>query len=145
MEIWDLPMQANVPSDYSGESVTVDEIFHDFVIHDEPLKVVLENTISDTIAEFFDERIQTTFGGFGLMITIKDFHVGIRNLCDFVAVKTNNRDASFGVKVNRSVARLPVDALLNSGTHFRFDLTHERKKREGMEKEKDGFSRSRLR
>ena len=70
------------------------------------------------------------------MITIKDFHVGIRNLCDFVAVKTNNRDASFGVKVNRSVARLPVDALLNSGTHFRFDLTHERKMREGTEKER---------
>ena len=90
---------------------------------------MLENTVSDTIAEFFDECIQTAFGGFGLMITIEQCQIIITNLSNFVAVKTNNRDASFWVKVNRSVARLPIDALLNSDTHFGFDLTHERKER----------------
>ena len=63
------------------------------------------------------------------MITIEQCQIIITNLSDFVAMKTNNRDASFGIKVNRSVARLPIDALLNSDTHLRFDLTHERKER----------------
>ena len=72
------------------------------------------------------------------MITIEQCQIIITNLSNFVAVKTNNRDASFWVKVNRSVARLPIDALLNSDTHFGFDLTHERKERKDGEREKTG-------
>ena len=49
----------------------------------------------------------------------------VRNFSDLIAVETNNRDARFGIKVNRSVTRLPVDVRLNSGTHLGFDLTHE--------------------
>ena len=115
----------------SGESVTVLEIYNLFVIHNEPLIVLLEYTISDTIAELIDKSIEARFGGVSLPTAIKDGHGSIINLSNFVTVKANNRDASFGVKVNRSVGRLPVDVRLNSGTHLRFDLTHD-ERREGL-------------
>ena len=38
----------------SGEDVTVDEIFGHFVVTNIPLKVLLKDTISDTIAEGID-------------------------------------------------------------------------------------------
>ena len=48
----------------------------------------------------------------------------------FVAVKTNNRDTSFGIKMHRSVCRLPVLVRLNKDcTHLRFDLTHEKREK----------------
>ena len=109
----------------SGEAVTVGEFFHFVVIFNVPHMLLLEYTISDTIAELIDKSIEARFGGVSLPTAIKDGHGSIINLCNFVAVKANNRDASFRIKVNRSVGRLPVDVRLNSGTHLGFDLTHD--------------------
>ena len=122
-----LESEANI----SGEAVTVGEFFHFFVIHDVPNMLLLEYTISDTIAEGVDKCIEARFGGVSLPTAIKDGHGSIINLSDFVAVKANNRDTSFGIKVNRSVCRLPVSVRLNSGTHLGFDLTHD-ERREGL-------------
>ena len=58
------------------------------------------------------------------MSTVKKTDKSITNLSDFVAVEMNSRDARFFVKVNRSVARLPVLIVLNGGVHQRFNLTH---------------------
>ena len=58
------------------------------------------------------------------MPPIEQLDEGITNLSDFVAVEMNSRDARFFVKVNRSVARLPVLIVLNGGVHQRFNLTH---------------------
>ena len=122
----------------SGEDVTVAEIFYveDFTsdgrfcnkLTNKPLIILLENTFASD-AKFFAKCIKTRFCGGSLPTAIKDCHGGVINLSNFVAVKTNNRDTSFGVKVNRSVARLPVDVLLNSGTHLGFDLTHDEKEK----------------
>ena len=83
--------------------------------------------LKDSLAvntKFSAKCIKSGFCGVGLITTIKDGHVIVRNFSDLIAVKTNNRDARFGIKVNRSVARLPVLVRLNSGTHLLFDLTH---------------------
>ena len=109
----------------SGEDVTVGEFFHFFVIHNVPNMLLLEYTISDTIAELIDKSIEARFGGVSLPTAIKDGHGSIINLSNFVAVKANNRDASFGIKVNRSVCRLPVLVVMNGRAHLLFDLTHE--------------------
>ena len=120
----------------SGEDVTVVEFFgyeHFFsaILTSEltniPGEVFLENTFTSD-AKFLAKCIEARFCGGGLPTAIKDCHVGIRNLSDFVAVKANNRDASFGIEVNRSVCRLPIDVLLNSGTHLGFDLTHDERR-----------------
>ena len=120
-------------SNVSGKNETVGEIFYieDFTsdgrfgnkLTNEPLKVLLKNTFASN-AKFFAECIKTRFCGVGLPTTVEDCHAGIINLSNFVAVKTNNRHARFFVKVNASVARLPVLVGLNGGTHLLFDLTH---------------------
>ena len=58
------------------------------------------------------------------MSTVKQSDESITNLSDFVAIKANNRDARFFLKVNSSVARLPVQVILNGVVHLLFDLTH---------------------
>jgi len=40
-------------------------------------------------------------------------------------VETYNRHTSFGVKVNRSVTRFPIDVGLDCVAHLEFDLTHD--------------------
>ncbi len=42
-----------------AECVTVDEIIHDFVVTNEPLKVLLKYTISECIAELVDDSVET--------------------------------------------------------------------------------------
>ena len=119
----------------SGEDVTVLEFFSLINILSVdasneliniPDEIFLEYTFTSA-AEIIAQSIQSALGGICLPTAIKDGHGGVINLSNFVAVKANNRDASFSVKVNRSVGRLPVDVLLNSGTHLGFDLTHEKR------------------
>ena len=43
----------------SGEDVTLLEFSHDVVITNEPLIVLLKNTISDAIAELIDDSVET--------------------------------------------------------------------------------------
>jgi len=88
-----------------------------------PLEIFLEYTFTID-AEIITQSVQSALGGSCLPTPIKNGHVVIRNLSDLIAVKTNNRDTSFGIKVNRSICRLPVLIRLNSSTHLLFDLTH---------------------
>ena len=88
-----------------------------------PLEIFLEYTFTRD-AEIITQSILSALGSYCLPTTVKDGHVVIRNLSDLIAVKTNNRDTSFRIKVNRSVCRLPVFVRLNCGTHLLFDLTH---------------------
>ncbi len=43
----------------SGEDITLLEFSHDVVITNEPLIILLENTISDTITELIDDSVET--------------------------------------------------------------------------------------
>ena len=117
----------------SGEDKTILEIFYveDFTsdgrltdkLTNEPLKVLLKDTLTSD-AEFGAECIQARLCSVGLPTTIKDCHVSVTNLSNLVAVQKHCRDASFLVKGNSSVGRLPVLVCLNSGAHLLFDLTH---------------------
>ena len=96
------------------------------VIHDEPLKVLLKDTISEPITEAVDNSVEARFGGVRLPTTIKDSHEVITKGGDVVAVKINER---FTVAVNYfSVATLPVFAVSDGVVHLLFDLTHVMKK-----------------
>ena len=109
----------------SGEDVTVLKITGHIVVTNEPLIVLLKNTISDTIAELIDDSVKARFGCSCLPTTIKDFKEVITQDGNFVTVKTYNRGVVFFVVVNRSVTRLPVLAVSESGVHLLFDFTHD--------------------
>ena len=110
----------------SGEDVTIVEITGHIVITNEPAKVLLKDTISGSITETIDHRIETAFGGIRLPTTIKDLEIIITNLSNLVTVKTNNRDAILFIVGNRSVTRLPIFIVSNRVIHQGFDLAHER-------------------
>ena len=68
----------------SSVDVTRLKISHNVVILEEPLKVLLKDTISETIAELIDDNIQARFGCSCLPTTIKDLNKVITNLGNFV-------------------------------------------------------------
>ena len=91
----------------------------------EPIKVLGEDFII-VCTILSEDSIEARFGGVGLPTTIKQANETFTNLSDLVAVETHNRDLIFFVKVNRSVARLPVGAVSDGGVHLVFDLTHDK-------------------
>ena len=109
----------------SGEDVTVLEITGHVVVTNEPLKFVLVYTISRTIAEAIDKRIQTRFGGVGLPTTIEDLQEVITYSGNVVAVQVYFRLTIFLTVGNTGVGIVPVDVVMNSVAHLLFDLTHE--------------------
>tara|TARA_Y100000022_G_scaffold112254_1_gene96908 strand:- start:2050 stop:2388 length:339 start_codon:yes stop_codon:yes gene_type:complete len=111
-----------VNSSEFSESVTIHEIMHNFVIHDEPLKVLLKYTISESIAELINDSIEARFGGVGLPTAIKDFHEVITDLCNFVVVQVHSGHTF--VVINSGVAHAPISVVLDGGVHECFDLTH---------------------
>ena len=76
----------------------------DVVVTNEPLIVLLKNTISDAIAEAVDDSIEARFGGVSLPTAIKYAEEVITDFCNFVAVKTNNGNVLLFVEVNCGVA-----------------------------------------
>ena len=108
----------------SGEDVTVLEITGHVVVTNEPLKFVLVYTISRTIAEAIDKRIQTRFGGVGLPTTIEDLQEVITYSGNVVAVQVYFRLTIFLTVGNTGVGIVPVDVVMNSVAHLLFDLTH---------------------
>ena len=88
-----------------------------------PLKIFLEYILTIN-TKILAKCIESRFCGDSLPTSIEDCHVVVTNLSDLVAMKANNRNASFGIKVNSSIARCPVLVRLNSGSHLLFDLTH---------------------
>ena len=96
------------------------------VVFNEPLIILLKDTISDTIAEPIDESIESRFGRCCLPTTVKDLQKIITDHSNFVAMESHNRLTSFLIEVNRSVARLPGLVVSNCLIHLGFDLAHER-------------------
>jgi len=92
-----------------------------------PIKVLLEDSIVITTICGKDS-IQARFGGIGLPTAVKEADETFTDLGNLVAVQADNGDLFFFVKVNRSIARLPVGAVGNSGIHLLFDFTHDEKK-----------------
>ena len=83
----------------SREDVTRLEISGHIVVSNVPAMLLLKDTISDSIAEAFDECIQARFGRCR-MITVKDLQEVITNHSNFVAMETHNRLTIFLTVVN---------------------------------------------
>ena len=94
------------------------------VVTNEPAEILLKDAISEPIAEFIDQRIQSRFGGIGLPTTVKDLNESITNLCNLVAVEIHMRD-TIVITNNTGVCRLPGLAVSNGIVHLLFDLTHD--------------------
>ena len=105
------------------ESVTVDKLVNALVVSDEPLKLVLIDTIGECTAELFDDSVETRFGGVGLPTAIKNLHSVIRDLSDQVAMEIHGGDA-IGVD-HLGVGILPILARCDGAVHQGFNLTHE--------------------
>jgi len=105
-----------------AECVTVDEIIHDFVVTNEPLKILLKDAIGECIAELVDDSIQTRLCGSGLPTAIEDGNKIITHLCNQVTMQTHFRHTI--LSGNSCVCLAPVGVALDGGVHLGFDLTH---------------------
>jgi len=92
------------------------------VVGDEPLKLVLINTIGVGTAELVDDGIQARFGGVGLPTTIKDANESITDLSNLVTVQVHSRHVV--VVRNRGVGHVPVSLVLDGDVHQFLNLTH---------------------
>ena len=97
------------------------------VHRNEPIEVLGKHSIAQ-ITMLRENSIEARFRGVGLPTAVKEADESVTNLSNLVAVKTNDREVFFFVKVNRSVARLPVSVVADGVVHLLFDLTHERRK-----------------
>ena len=93
------------------------------VVSDEPLKLVLINTIGVCTTELLDDGIQARFGGVGLPTTIKDANESITNLSNLVTVQVHSRHTV--VVRNLGVAHTPVSVVLDGDVHQFLNLTHD--------------------
>ena len=95
------------------------------IIHDEPLKVFLKDTISEPITEAVDDSVQTRFGSVGLPTAIENLNEVITKGSDVVAVQMYIGHA---VAVGDfCVTRSPILAVGDGAVHLLFNLTHERR------------------
>jgi hypothetical protein len=117
----------------SGKDKTIFEIFdvEDFTgdgrlcnaLSYKPLVIFLEYTFTRD-AEIIAQSIKSALGSYCLPTTVKDGHGVVVNLGNLVAVETYHRNTSLGIKVNRSVSRLPVNVGLDCVAHLLLDLAH---------------------
>ena len=105
-----------------SESVTVDELVNALVVSDEPLKLVLIDTISECTTELLDDGIQARFGGVGLPTTIKDSDKGVTDFSNLVTVQVHSRHTV--VVSNLGVGHTPVSVVLDGDVHQTLNLTH---------------------
>ena len=106
----------------SSKDITVLEITGHIVVTNEPLIILLKNTISDAIAELIDDSIEARFGGVGLPTAIKDSNKILTNFGDQVTMQAHLRNAVFSD--NRGVGIGPVLVTFDGSIHESFDLTH---------------------
>ena len=105
-----------------GKSVTVHEVMNYLVITDVPCKVFLKYAVSECVAEFVDDSVETGFGGVRLPTAVKDTHELITDLSDLVIVQVHSRYTV--VVVNSGVAHAPIGVVFDGGVHEHFNLTH---------------------
>lgn len=104
------------------EFVTVSEVVSYLIVPDVPCKVLLKYTVSECVAEFVDDSVETGFGGVRLPSTVKDTHKGITNLSDLVTVQIHSGHTI--LSCNGCVCLSPVGVAFDSSVHLGFDLTH---------------------
>ena len=104
------------------EFVTVHEVMNYLVITDVPCKVLLKYAVSECVAEFVDDSVETGFGGVRLPTAVKDTHKLITDLSNLVIVQVHSRYTV--VVVNSGVAHAPIGVVLDGGVHEHFNLTH---------------------
>ena len=102
--------------------ITVDEIMDDFVVTNEPLIVLLKDSISERTTELVDDSVESRFGGRRLPTSIKYSDKIITHFRNQVTMKTNFRH-TIG-RGNRRVCLAPVGVACDGGVHLGFDLTH---------------------
>ena len=105
-----------------GKSVTVHEIMNYLVITDVPCKVFLKYAVSECVAEFVDDSVETGFGGVRLPTAVKDTNELVTDLSNLVAVKVHSGHTF--VVINSGVAHAPIGVVLDGGVHEFFNLTH---------------------
>ena len=105
----------------SGKSHTREERNCGTIIANEPLKVLLKDTLSRKTM-FGENSIQTGLCGDSLMITIEQFNPGFTNSSNQIAIKKDIRTVRIGN--NLSVIKLPIFAIGDSFVHQAFDLSH---------------------
>ena len=104
------------------EFVTVHEVMNYLVITDVPCKIFLKYAVSECVAEFVDDSVETGFGGVRLPTAVKDTHKLITDLSDLVIVQVHSRYTV--VVVNSGVAHAPIGVVLDGDVHEFFNLTH---------------------
>jgi len=68
--------------------------------------------------------IQTGFGGFGLIATIKEANETVTNLSDLMTVKVDAGDAIALLILYAGVVHCPILTIGDGSVHQAFDLTH---------------------
>ena len=104
------------------EFVTVHEVMNYLVITDVPCKVFLKYAVSECVAEFVDDSVETGFGGVGLPTTVKHSHEVITDLCNLVVVQVHSGHTV--VVINSGVTHVPIGVVLDGDVHEFFNLTH---------------------
>ena len=93
----------------------------DFVVTNEPLIVLLKDTISEGTTELVDDSVETRFGGVSLPTTIEDGNKVITDLSNQVAVQVYFGQCTFGRNLSVSVG--PVLVAFDGSIHLGFNLT----------------------
>ena len=86
------------------------------VVTNVPKKILLKYTVSETIAEFIDQCIQTRFGGIGLPTTIKYGQRSVINHGNLVTVEIHSGKTVVGD--NFSVSRFPTLVSVDCCVHL---------------------------
>ena len=92
------------------------------IVTDVPCKIFLKYAVSECVAEFVDDSVETGFGGVRLPTAVKDTHKLITDLSDLVIVQVHSRYTV--VVVNSGVAHVPIGVVLDGSVHEHFNLTH---------------------
>ena len=92
------------------------------IVTDVPCEVFLKYAVSECVAEFVDDSVETGFGGVRLPTAVKDTHKLITDLSDLVIVQVHSRYTV--VVVNSGVAHAPIGVVLDGDVHEFFNLTH---------------------
>ena len=92
------------------------------IVTDVPCKVFLKYAVSECVAEFVDDSVETGFGGVRLPTAVKDTNELVTDLSNLVAVKVHSGHTF--VVVNSGVAHVPIGVVLDGSVHEHFNLTH---------------------
>ncbi len=106
----------------SVQAHTIEERNHDIVVANEPLKVLLEDTLTRT-AVLLKNSIKTRLCGVGTIATGVKFNPGLTNASDQMPVQIHI--GGVGIRNYLSVCTLEVNTIGDGIVHLTFDFPHE--------------------